>query len=256
MSETNISTAETQKQAREPIGVRIIGGVDPKTLSEEAFNNSLEILFHGAARDFEFSQTFDYHSEEYLNENEGSATIGFGLYLTNKDEARNYSHVRGGDTEVQVIKKFLPYQAKVLDLRDKIDPLVNAAVPKELAEKWRTRFLEYQQSKMPREDNIGKIFDLSESEYAEYLKRVINLPSIDLRVLLETAPAPAIKSRNLPSPLWSELFSEFMLSEGYDGLVYNEGGEGKGGKGGASFVFYNLEKIGTYESWQKKAKQS
>ncbi len=67
--------------------------------------------------------------------------------------------------------------------------------------------------------------------------------------MLGTAPSKQVKSPNLPSPPWTMLFSEFMLAKGFDGLVYNEGGEGKYGKGGTTYVFYNLKKIGTYESW-------
>ena len=82
---------------------------------------------------------------------------------------------------------------------------------------------------------------------------MLTLDEIDLRVLLGTAPSKQIKSMNLPSPPWTVLFSDFMLEEGYDGLVYNEGGEGTQGKGGTSYVFYNLKKIGTYESWHEES---
>ena len=71
--------------------------------------------------------------------------------------------------------------------------------------------------------------------------------------VLGTAHSP--RTRNsvyMPSPPWAYLFSDFMREEGYDGLVYNEGGEGHQAKGGTSYVFYNLDTIGTYESWRER----
>jgi len=239
----------------EPIGVRILGEVDPRTLSEEEFKKSADLLFHGAARAFEFFPNFDYHSEGYLRESDGSTTLGFGFYTVDtQQEAANYSVVRQHNSEATpFVIEILPYQARVLDLRRKDDPSKNAPVPRELAEKWRKYYLEYYRNKKPREGNIGALFDSSEAEYLAYLNRVMQLKEIDLRVLLESAPCREAGSRNLPSPLWAQLFSDFMLTEGYDGVVYNEGGEGKS-KGGATYVFYNLEKIGTFESWHKRKK--
>jgi hypothetical protein len=42
-----------------------------------------------------------------------------------------------------------------------------------------------------------------------------------------------------------------MLSQNYDGIVYNEGGDHPDQEHTTSYVFYNPEKIGTYETWHQ-----
>lgn len=239
----------------EPVGPRIIGQVDPQTLSEEEFEQSSERLYHGAPRDFPFSQEFDYKSPTYALETAGSTTIGLGLYTTDlRSAAESYSSVRGAEEEPIVIKTLLPYEARVLDLRATTDVSKNAPFPKALAEKWNIRYKKYITDRKPREGILGRHVDASEEKYAAYLDRVMNLPSIDLRVMLETAPQPQLKSRRLPSPPWTSTFSQFMREEGFDGLVYVEGGEGQNKQQSASYVFYNLRKIGTYESWKSQTR--
>ena len=82
------------------------------------------------------------------------------------------------------------------------------------------------------------------------------MPAVDLRVMLETAPDPNLRSRYLPSPPWMKMFSNFMQQEGYDGIVYIEGGEGAKRQNSQSYVFYNLERVGTYDSWQSRKPQT
>lgn len=50
----------------------------------------------------------------------------------------------------------------------------------------------------------------------------------------------------------AELFPKFILGKGYDGLISIEGGDDTRQKNPTSFVFFNLTKIGTYESWHPK----
>lgn len=235
----------TNERKAEAMGVRMIGTIDPRTMTPEAFEQSPELLFHGASKAIDFSSEFDYRSEGYLTENDGSATLGFGFYTTNKkEEASNYSLVRQARADAPtVVMQVLPYQARVLDLRRKDNLSENAPVSKEFMTKWRERFLAHRKTKKAREGNLGAILDSFETEYAEYLNKMSSQSEIDLRTLLNTVRYPA--------PPWTLLFSDFMREEGYDGVIYNEGGEGQEGKGGASYVFYNLSKIGTYESWNK-----
>ncbi|MFH1142280.1 MAG: hypothetical protein V1695_01045 [Candidatus Uhrbacteria bacterium] len=237
----------------EAVGIRVLGESDPRTMTREQFEQSPNLLFHGTPRPMHFSPEFDYHSQEYLTDNDGSTTLGFGFYaIDNQAEASNYSVVRQSRADGQpIVVSILPHEARVLDLRRKDELVKNAPIPRELALKWKDRFLRHLQTRTPREGNIGTIFDSLEQEYAQYLDRVLTLDEIDLRVLLGTAPSKQIKSLNLPSPPWTVLFSDFMLKEDFDGLVYNEGGEGIQGGGGTSYVFYNLKKIGTYESWHE-----
>ena len=243
-----------ERPKQEAVGIRVLGESDPRVMTREQFEQSPDLLFHGTPRPMHFSPEFDYRSQEYLANNDGSTTLGFGFYaIDSKSEASNYSVVRQSHAEAQpVVASILPHEARVLDLRRKDELAKNAPIPRELATKWRDRFLRHLQTRPPREGNIGAIFDSLEQEYAQHINRVLGLDEIDLRVLLGTAPSKQVKSMNLPSPPWTVLFSDFMLEEGYDGLVYNEGGEGIQGKGGTSYVFYNLKKIGTYESWHKE----
>ena len=240
----------------EAVGARILGNIDPRTMTYETFEQSPDLLFHGSAKPINFSADLDYQSPEYLAENDGSMTLGFGFYTTDdKDEALNYSVVRQGRGKVHsqiIATPILPYQARVLDLRNKNDLHKNTPVPREFSVKWREKFLKYLEAKPPRDGNIEIFFSAVEGDYLKLLDEAIGLEEIDLRVLLGTWPSPKLKnSMDLPAPPWTLLFPEFMKEEGYDGIVYNEGGEGKEAKGGASYVFYNLSKIGTYESWHK-----
>jgi len=253
MSEQPVENLENEMKI-EAVGVSVLGETDPRNLTREEFDQSPNLLFHGSPRPMRFSPEFDYRSQEYLADNDGSTTLGFGFYaVDNRTEASNYSRIRQGrlDTRPTVVS-ILPHEARVLDLRRKGDLAKNAPIPQELAEKWRDKFLRHLQTRPPREGNIGAIFDSLDQEYARYLNQVLELDEIGLRVLLGTGPSKQVKGMNLPSPPWTILFSDFMLEEGYDGLVYNEGGEGAAGEGGASFVFYNLKKVGTYESWHEE----
>lgn len=244
---------EIPLEAREAIGDCVLGKIDPRDMTREQFEQAPDLLFHGSASPFDFRNVFDYRAEGYIRENDGSATLGFGFYTTDsRHDAEQYSRVRqaGKSSEIH-LAPVLPFEARMLDLRWSADKSRNAPFPHELAEGWRAAFMRYFKDRKPREGNIGAILDSSEIQYAQFLERALQAKAVDLRVLLETAPDLQLKSRNLPSPYWSFLFSDFMLDQGYDGLVYTEGSEGWG-TFPSSFVFYNLKKIGTHESWHAK----
>ena len=243
----------------EAVGVRILGEIDSRTLSREVFEQSPELLFHGSRVALNFSQELDYRSEEYLTGTDGSATLGFGFYTTDdKNAALNYSTVRQGNTTYgslphPVVTPVLPYQARILDLRNKNDLKRNAPIAKELVAKWREKFWKYLEEKAHREQNGTMVLSAVEADYTECLQELSALDSVDMRVLLGTASSGNIKhSLNLIAPQWAHLFSDFMKEQGYDGLIYNEGGEGMERKDSATYVFYNPQKVGTYESWQAK----
>lgn len=244
-----------QKALLEPVEVSILGDIDPRTLSREAFENSHGILFHGAAKPFNYSPKYDYSSAEYFTDTDGSQTLGEGLYATDaRDAAENYSRVRQGkDNAEPIVLVLLPYQARMLDLRGPTDNSKNAPVPKELFEKWFQFYKNYYFNNENRK-NLPWYIQGSESGYWTLLNEARKLDKVmDLRTMLDTGGIidPALRElhHNLPSPPWTRLFSNFMKQEGYDGLVYNEGGEGKNPKASPSYIFYNLEKIGTYDSW-------
>lgn len=245
----------------EPIGIRIIGDKDPGKLSEEQFRNSPDILFHGAMGDFKFTNIYDYRSPDYYEKSDGSQTLGEGFYTTEeRDVAENYSIMRQSGGEIKpVVTEVLPYQAKVLDLRSKFNPSKNAPVPEELFDKWVEHFTTYYKKDSAERNDKPWHVNLSETQYFDYLILLKQkMPDADLRIMLGTAGTRTLEipSLNYPSPPWMKLFSNFMVDESYDGLVYNEGGEGKNGKNHTSYIFYNLKKVGTFESWQESKSQT
>jgi hypothetical protein len=49
--------------------------------------------------------------------------------------------------------------------------------------------------------------------------------------------------------LIDQIFRDFMLSLGIDGMIYREGGEGENRAPLTGYVFYNPEVIDTYAGW-------
>lgn len=244
-----------QSKNLEPIGVRILGDADPIRLTKEQFDRDPNLLYHGAASHFDFQPTFDYRAKEYCTNSDGSETLGEGFYTTDSAiSAENYSLVRQYSGEPQpIVMKVLPYQARVLDLRAATDPTVNAHVPTDFFNRWYEHYKKYFENQTIAENQPWHVRAM-ELEYWNFLNRtkrqVDTGESIDLRVMLGTAPFAKLQSPNWPSPCYMKLFSNFMVEQGYDGLVYVEGGEGAKKQNSPSYVFYNLEKVGTYDSWQ------
>lgn len=115
----------------EPIGIRILGEKDPRLMTEEEFNQSPDLLFHGFAHRLNFTPLYDYTSSEAPD---FSKTLGFGLYTTdNRQLAEEYARLRARQLGLRegVVTPVLPYQARVLDLRRKDNPQLNAPIPPE-----------------------------------------------------------------------------------------------------------------------------
>lgn len=246
---------EISPPSDEPMGERIIGQIDPRTLTREQFDSSNERLFHGSSRSFVYQQGVDYVNDPLpALDSDASQTLGVGLYTTDtREDAVNYSVIRQKDPYASpVVDTFLPFQAKMLDFRLKRDPALNASVPKTLFEEWFKYFDNYLNSRPApqNQDNTVKGWlrlDISdfkrenEDDYLEYLKRLQTRSNIDLRVMF--------RSVKIGFPYWNRLITQFFLSKGYDGLIYWEGGEGKKKQYHRSYVFYSSSKVGTFESW-------
>ena len=232
--------------------VRILGKVNPRTLTREEFENSPDLLYHGSSKPFEFSRGYDYKANV---DNDGSFTLGNGFYTTNsKSAAKNYSSVRQhGKVAETYVAEILPNQAKMLDFRSPGNLLNNDPVPQDLKEAWIKYFQEHKQEI---KDRLADYHRLSIDEHEEFLLKIKDVSDIDLRVMLETGDPKKILelggTRNFPQGgPWMDDFSDFMKKQGYDGVIYVEGGEGVNSVAHASYVFYDFEKIGTYDSWQK-----
>ncbi|MBI2196311.1 hypothetical protein HYU45_01725 [Candidatus Daviesbacteria bacterium] len=250
-----------QSKNLEPIGARILGDVDPTLLTQEQFDTNPNLLYHGAAGRFDFQPAFDYRSADYCTDTDGSETLGEGFYTTDSvSAAENYSLVRQHIGKPQpIVMKVLPYQAKVLDLRATTDSSVNVPVSTDFFNSWYEHYKKYFEDQTIIENQPWNIRAM-ETEYWNFLnrakRRVDTGEPIDLRVMLGTAPFAKLRSPNWPSPCYMKLFSNFMVDQGYDGLIYIEGGEGGKKQSSPSYVFYNLEKVGTYDSWKSRKTQT
>lgn len=231
----------------EPIGEVILGNIDPSTLTREQFLDSPDLLFHGSKEEFnvrEFSGKLGTGD---------SQTLGVGLYTTSdKDEAEKYSRLRKGshNTTQPVVIPLLPYQARMFDFRSSNDPNMNTAVPVEMAQNWKRVALDYLREEIPR---MNSLIDLTSSEgrlNIILVKKLMN--DRDALVALGDKPADVRKLISPSGHSFSTLtgkFAEFMGDLGYDGIVFNEGGDAGNFGNAPSYIFYNLEKIGTYEIW-------
>jgi len=239
-------------EVQEPIGDVIIGKIDPRTLSREEFERSPELLFHGAEKDFVFKRTL------ILGPN--SETIGRGFYTTDdKKNAEFYSRVRKNFKGDPVVLSVLPYQARMLDLRTKGNKLCNAPVSYDFAKEYL--------------DFISASFDGKyPSDYIPDFKLPLSAEAIgfmalnsyrnELRDFIQKHKGQSLELRSLISgrgnqslsEKGSSYFTQFMLDKGYDGLICNEGGDHPDQKHTTSLVFYNLEKIGVYETWHSEGK--
>ena len=246
---------------REPFGDVVLGTIDPRTLSEEDFRSSPELLHHGAKQDqLEFDDSVDYTGKS-LETQTRSLTIGNGFYTTpEKRNAEIYSELsRGTDSEART-QELLPFQAKMLDLRARINPRKNAPVTTDFAQEWLSFYQDYFKSQFPtgEPDIEGK--PISEqarlaswysitSSYLRILKsRLASGTALELRQLLDREEIGMGRQTDHAS----NIFTDFMLRKGYDGLIYNEGGDRIDQKHLTSVVFYNPKKLGTYDTWQAR----
>ncbi len=245
----------------EPLGEVVLGKIDPRFLTEEEFNQSPELLYHGSKKaDVDFDDSVDYTSI-FLESQLGSNTVGNGFYTT--PEVRNaeiYSEARQQSGSEANLQRLLPFQAKMLDMRASTSPRINAPVTAEFAQEWLSFYQDYFKSEFPTgvPDLEGKpiseqsrlaIKHSTTSNYLTLLKeRVASGNSLNLRSLLDRSEY----GRGNDTDHAATLFTRFMLHKGYDGLIYNEGGDKHDQKHTTSVVFFNPKKLGAYQTWQAR----
>lgn len=273
------NTSQTEKGERtepkvEIVGVRVMGNVDPRGLTRQEFQSLPEKVYHGHGTEggMRYDPNYDYDSDEFVEVNQSSATLGQGLYATDSlSEAQNYSVMRISRSASEnpniptVIETLVPYQAKMLDLRSKADLNENGLFPREVADSWKSyylSFMEYLEENISQQSgsNSSKIPEVYKyfyknglfGRYQELIDEVISSGRLDLRNLLGTGSSEGFSNSfsDLGYPPWMPLFSEFMKKSGFDGVVYNESGDASHFGRAPSYVFYNLNKVGTYDSWQ------
>jgi hypothetical protein len=239
------------------IGEVAIGRVNPRKLSKEEFSNSDELLFHGAARGFTYSPEGKYD----VRSTTGSTDYGFGFYATDSwDQANNYSAVRNGENiKSPIVYSFLPHEAKMLDVRDVDDPGDNGVLPNDFVANW----ISYLGACIKDEVNWSTIYDdevigriIREGARDKFLIPLDEAVSRGERITIRGSR----KERGIfnadANGLIDWIFKGFMLAQGFDGMIYREGGEGENRQNLTGFVFYNPKVIDTWEGWQGRKDES
>ena len=217
------------------------------------------ILFHGAPRPFVFRTDYKYDNPE----DEGSQTLGLGLYTTDElDVASNYSEVRqaGYEDKSPFIYTLYAPNCKFLDFRGEHG---NVPVTKDILSRWRDYFAEQLRKEIEARPDLGpeKVTIQNPGEsftrfktngevsarkekqvYLEFLRELEDQSRIDLRVMLGTDTSG--------STPWIHYFKRFVMGKlGYDGIIIEEGGEGEKAKDHATFVIYNLDSVYFSKNW-------
>lgn len=230
------------------VGERILGEVDPRTLTREEFEASPDLLFHGSSGPFNFSRAFDYRCMDYLTVDEASSvTLGFGFYATDRENAADYSEIRvlySLRERRPLVTTILPYRARCLDLRLKTDLLQNAPLPKDFINSWMA-FYRASIENMDRYKGVESFMEDNLLRMDEYYLECLE----DMREEEATVLKKLLYAHHFPGPMWMYTFHDFMIDLGFDGLIVNGGSEKVPGKRLPEYVFYNLDKIGTYETW-------
>ncbi len=230
-----------------PRGEVVIGVIDPRGLSKEEFLNSPDLLFHGAAREFDFDHQFSFSDDHYMTDH----TIGTGFYTTNDREvAADYSQLRQRGDDRPVMISVLPYAARMYDFRAVDDPEDNGLMPADMIKEFSQYYRNWMEDNFPQAEKTPGMNQVRYNIYLEYamnLEALVKNTPYDLRGVLD----PEHTGHHPRAPLVGN-FTRFMQSKGFDGIIYNEGGEYGHHKNAPSYVFYNLDKVGTYDSWQAK----
>ena len=231
-----------------PRGEVIIGSTDPRGLTRKGFLQSPDLLFHGAAREFDFNPQFSFSDDHYMTDH----TIGIGFYTTNDSEvAEDYSQIRQRGDDRPAVIPVLPYAARMYDFRAVEDPENNGLMPSDMIRDFSDYYRKWMKENFPQAE---KISGMNQRRYNICLEFAMNLEALsdkntpyDLRGVLD----PEHLGHNPRVPMVGA-FTRFMRGKGFDGIIYLEGGEYQHHKNAASFVFFNLDKVGTYDSWQTR----
>ena len=237
---------QTETNIPKPKGEVILGLVDPRTLSPEAFKASGELLFHVTAdRGFKYDWNHDYGVKLHPSA-EYSSTIGNGFYTTDNREVADIILVSRGSGAKLI--ELLPFNAKMFDMRSKEDERINELVDEEMFENFRV-FVNEKYKKDKDSGNPKSIYQ----ELAGYLNRHKFVTSKEKYIPLGLRTMLGRGNKTM-SETYANTFTEFIISQGYDGLIYIEGtdGDGTGKINCNSIVFFNPKVLGAYESWQQR----
>lgn len=244
------------------IGEVVLGNIDPRTLSKKEFEKSPHILYHGAAKAFVYSYKGEY-DWKVNTFGDTWADYGKGIYTTdNLDQAKNYSRERSKylpeeqKPQSEIVYTFLPYQARMLNVRDKNNPEITGVLSTSFVKDW----VNYLEAHLLNDDNftdvipqraVGIVKQGIKQYFLDRVKKALEEnQQITIRGNFKSEPGIFLPQM---SGLIEEPFRNFMISKGYDGMIYREGGEGEGRENLTGHVFYNPEVLDTWEGWQERA---
>ncbi len=230
-------TIETEKErVLEELPVEVVGDIDPMTLTAEQFEQTAW-LYHAARKgDFSVESQFDYEKSEMVD----GATLASGLYTTVSNEhANKYASIR---PDAKVFK-LMPFQARMLNLTSSKE-VKNVSIPKEIVKDW----LDFARKRvLDRAINSNYLVTERLNEVLSLMPQLETKDFVDLR-------RDILGTETYPFSMVEDIWREFCKKNGWDGIVYVEGGEDSFSKEqDRSYVFYNLEKIGTYQDWQTRS---
>lgn len=242
---------QTEKKIPAPIGEVILGSVDPRTLTKEQFHSSPDLLTHIASGEVKFDPKFDYETTRRPYD----SSAGGGFYTTNiKDQVEKYAIDRARDDEGGKTTRIevLPFKARMFDFRSSDNINKNAGVPFEIFERYLALVkVEFDSTPehvksygtyIKKENHVNSL-----TRYLEKSKLEGYIP-LDLREMM---------GRGFSDPAYNSsanghLMRRCMLSLGYDGLIYGEGGDNIDMGNAPSYLFFKLDNIGDYDTWQER----
>lgn len=236
-------------------GEVVLGFKDPRLMSEVEFNSFPDLLYHGAREEFIYSTLNEFDREKAI----GSEDFGAGFYLTDdQTQARNYSIVRTSQRHIRpdpIVYSFRPYQARMLDVRSIADPFQNGNLPRSFVDEW----LKYLEGFLNDDNNFSEYNEFLKEVYQEgtrqdFLERVQKAFNENKPIYIRDSILPDRGSifKKGGNGKIAGTFRDFMLSIGYDGMIYREGGEGQAAEDLTGYVFYNPRAVDTWEGWQKR----
>ncbi len=236
----------------------VLGKTDPSQITAENLDQLFK-LYHGASKKLIVDENYDFFADE--DAPDGSYTIGAGLYTTdNHALAEEYANLRAKQnlqTETGVLTTLVPYQAKMLDLRN------GQSLPEPLFKAW----VEFMQAKFAQKkaqyeaiskpDGIEEMMFEFEKRYYDFLVAIAaKEPDQENRQIHYVLATRFIPEYNMEVGLGSSqnfYFAEFMKNLGFDGLISQEPTDIEGMIKADSFVFFNYSTIGSVEDWQRRS---
>lgn len=230
------------------VGEVTLGANDPRTLSQTEFNSSPHLLFHGAKDEFTFNPSGDPEAQSAA-----SLDYGAGFYTTDdRKQAEIYSMVRKYGEGSPVVYSFLPFQARMLDVRARSDLESIGVLPYEFVQDW-LRWLAGYVDNLDNFRHTGKFAAAIQADARnDFITRLEKAMSTGKPIVIRSMPDFEGIFMHAHSGIIDNPFRDFMLSKGFDGMIFRESGESKEDNPTdlTGYVFYNQSVIDTWQGWQ------